>query len=49
MCGVYSEHKEQQSIKAAVVHEFTSPLRLEELAKPEPGPGEIVVKIEASG
>jgi propanol-preferring alcohol dehydrogenase len=36
-------------MKAAVVHEFTSPLRLEELAKPEPGPGEIVVKIEASG
>jgi alcohol dehydrogenase, propanol-preferring len=49
MCGVYSEHKEKQSMKAAVVHEFTSPLRLEELAKPEPGPGEIVVKIEASG
>ena len=36
-------------MKAAVVHEFTSPLRLEEIAKPEPGPGEIVVKIEASG
>jgi alcohol dehydrogenase, propanol-preferring len=36
-------------MKAAVVHEFTSPLRLEEVAKPEPGLGEIVVKIEASG
>ncbi len=23
-------------MKAAVVHEFTSPLRLEEIAKPEP-------------
>ena len=39
----------EQSMQAAVVHEFTSPLRLEEVAKPEPGPGEIVVKIEASG
>ncbi|HEX6551676.1 MAG TPA: alcohol dehydrogenase catalytic domain-containing protein [Ktedonobacteraceae bacterium] len=36
-------------MKAAVVHEFTSPLRLEEIAKPEPEPGKIVVKIEASG
>ncbi len=36
-------------MKAAVVYEFTSPLRLEEIAKPEPAPGKIVVKIEASG
>jgi alcohol dehydrogenase, propanol-preferring len=36
-------------MKAAVVHEFTSPLSLEEIAKPEPAPGKIVVKIEASG
>ncbi len=36
-------------MKAAVVREFTSPLRLEEIAKPEPEPGKIVVKIEASG
>ena len=36
-------------MKAAVVHEFTSPLRLEDIAKPEPAPGKIVVKIEASG
>src|SRR5438876_5315929 len=39
----------KQSMQAAVVHEFTSPLRIEEVAKPEPGPGEIVVRIEASG
>ena len=38
-----------QMMKAAVVHEFTAPLRIEEVAKPEPGLGEIVVKIEASG
>lgn len=36
-------------MKAAVVHEFKSPLRLEEVAKPEPGPEQVVVKIEASG
>lgn len=39
----------KQSMQAAVVHDFTSPLRIEEVAKPEPGQGEIVVKIEASG
>jgi alcohol dehydrogenase, propanol-preferring len=36
-------------MKAAVVHEFKAPLRLEDVAKPEPGPEQIVVKIEASG
>lgn len=36
-------------MKAAVVHEFKKPLRIEDVAKPDPGPGEIVVKIEASG
>ncbi|MCS6937875.1 MAG: alcohol dehydrogenase AdhP [Roseiflexaceae bacterium] len=38
-----------QTMKAAVVHDFQQPLRIEELPKPEPGFGEIVVKIEASG
>src|SRR6266498_4599071 len=37
----------EKTMKAAVVREFTSPLRLEEIAKPEPEPGKIVVKIEA--
>lgn len=36
-------------MKAAVVREFKAPLRIENLAKPTPGPGEVVVKIEASG
>ncbi len=36
-------------MKAAVVHDFTSPLRIEEVKKPEVGPDQIVVKIEASG
>ena len=36
-------------MKAAVVHSFTSPLSLEDIPKPEPEPGKVVVKIEASG
>src|ERR1700756_3502680 len=36
-------------MKAVVVHDFTSPLQIEDIPIPEPGPGEIVVKIEASG
>jgi propanol-preferring alcohol dehydrogenase len=36
-------------MKAAVVHAFDAPLRIEEMPVPEPGPGEIVVRIEASG
>jgi len=37
------------TMRAAVVHSFSEPLRLEEVAVPQPGPGEILVKIEASG
>lgn len=37
------------TMKAAVVHDFTQPLRIEEMPKPVPGHGEVVVKIEASG
>jgi propanol-preferring alcohol dehydrogenase len=36
-------------MKAAVVHDFNQPLRIEELPIPEPGFGEIVVKVETSG
>lgn len=36
-------------MRAAVVRDFKEPLRIEEMPKPEPGVGEIVVKIEASG
>jgi propanol-preferring alcohol dehydrogenase len=36
-------------MKAAVVHEFGRPLVIEEIPTPEPGPGQIVVKIETSG
>lgn len=36
-------------MKAAVVHDFTKKLVIEDVPKPEPGPGEIVFKTEASG
>lgn len=36
-------------MKAAVVHEFGKPLVIEEVATPEPGPGQVVVKVETSG
>jgi len=38
-----------KTMKAAVVREFGKPLVIEEVAVPEPGPGQIQVKIEASG
>jgi len=37
------------TMKAAVVHAFGEPLRIEQVAVPQPGPGEILVKVEASG
>lgn len=36
-------------MKAAVVHDFTKPLVLEEVPKPTPNEGQIVVKVQASG
>lgn len=36
-------------MKAAVVRDFAEPLRVEKIPKPESGPGEVVVKVEASG
>lgn len=36
-------------MKAAVVHAFTSPLRIENRPTPVPGPGQVLVRIEASG
>jgi propanol-preferring alcohol dehydrogenase len=37
------------TMKAAVVHAFGEPLRIEQVEVPQPGPGEILVKVEASG
>lgn len=36
-------------MKAAVVHDFTKSLSLEDVPKPEPGPGEVLVKVETAG
>ena len=38
-----------KTMKAAVVHEFKQPLRIEEVPVPTPGAGHIVVKIAATG
>jgi propanol-preferring alcohol dehydrogenase len=37
------------TMKAAVVHEFCKPLKIEEVPIPAPGPGEVLVKIIATG
>ncbi|CDM24152.1 Alcohol dehydrogenase [Castellaniella defragrans 65Phen] len=39
----------ETTMKAAVVREFGKPLAIEEVAVPRPGPGQILVQIEASG
>ncbi|MCG1046093.1 alcohol dehydrogenase AdhP [Mycetohabitans rhizoxinica] len=39
----------KQSMKAAVVHAFGEPLRIEEVAVPTPGPAQILVNVKASG
>ncbi len=36
-------------MKAAVVHSFDQPLRVDDVPKPEAGPGQVVVKIETCG
>ena len=36
-------------MKAAVVHDFTKSLSIEETPKPTPGPGEVLVKVETAG
>jgi propanol-preferring alcohol dehydrogenase len=38
-----------QKMKAAVVHEFGDPLQIEDRDIPEPGDGEVLVNIQASG
>jgi alcohol dehydrogenase, propanol-preferring len=41
--------QEELPMKAAVVHAFDQPLRIEDVPKPEPGYGQVLVKIETSG
>ncbi|SEK28694.1 alcohol dehydrogenase, propanol-preferring [Stigmatella aurantiaca] len=38
-----------RTMKAAVVREFGKPLRIEEVEVPRPGPGQVLVKIQACG
>ena len=38
-----------ETMKAAVLREFGAPLQIEELPRPEPGHGQIVVKVSACG
>ncbi|MGO9061500.1 MAG: zinc-dependent alcohol dehydrogenase, partial [Candidatus Binataceae bacterium] len=38
-----------KAMKAAVVHEFGKPLRIEEVPIPTPGPGEVLIKVMANG
>jgi propanol-preferring alcohol dehydrogenase len=39
----------EHTMKAAVVTDFHSPLQVQDLPIPEPGPGEVLVRIETSG
>jgi alcohol dehydrogenase, propanol-preferring len=36
-------------MKAAVVHDFTKPLSIEDVPMPEPGAGQVLVRVESSG
>ena len=36
-------------MRAAVVHEFGAPLIVEDVPRPEPGPGQVLVRVEAAG
>ena len=44
-----SPTKREGAMKAAVVHDFTQPLSIENVAMPEPGDGQVLVRIEACG
>lgn len=36
-------------MKAAVLHEFKTPLSLEDVPRPQPGPGEVLIEVEVCG
>ena len=42
-------YQEEGTMKAAVVHDFTQPLSIEDVAMPEPSDGQVLVRIEACG
>ena len=41
--------KGRPTMKAAVVHDFTQPLSIDNVPRPEPGDGQVLVRIEACG
>ena len=42
-------HQSEGTMKAAVVHDFTQPLSIENVPTPEPSDGQVLVRIEACG
>ena len=46
--GAYA-YAEEHTMKAAVVHAFSDPLKIENRPTPVPGPGQVLVRVEASG
>ena len=38
-----------ETMRAAVVHEFGRPLTIDRLPIPTPGPGQVLIRMEASG
>src|SRR6202165_4966730 len=41
--------EKEDTMKAAVVHDFTQPLDIENVPRPEAGDGQVLVRIEACG
>src|SRR5664280_3373959 len=48
-CGTARLDRTEYTMRAAVVTDFHAPLELQELPVPEPGPGEVLVRIDYSG
>src|SRR4051812_16058577 len=41
--------REERVMRAAVVKDFREPLEITQVPTPEPGPGEVLVRVEATG
>src|SRR5258708_33962419 len=46
LTAIYAKEK---AMRAAIVHQFGQPLTIEDWPVPDPGPGQITVRMEASG